>query len=84
MWPRLARFALRAGRGRIPVPEVFTAEFEVYAAQLAGCGLVKATVRGKTGMLRRFLAFLADLGVREVAALSVLDVSAYVRSLAWE
>ena len=75
------RFALRAGRGRIPVPEVFTAEFEVYAAQLAGCGLAKATVRGKTGMLRRFLAFLADLGVREVAALSVLDVSAYVRSL---
>lgn len=76
------RFALRAGRGRIPVPEVFTAEFEVYAAQLAGCGLAEATVRGKTGMLRRFLTFLADLGVREVAALSVLDVSAYVRSLA--
>ena len=69
------RFALRAGRGRIPVPEV-------YAAQLAGCGLAEATVRGKTGMLRRFLAFLADLGVREVAALSVLDVSDYVRSLA--
>ena len=76
------RFALRAGRGRIPVPGVFTAEFEVYAAQLAGCGLAETTVRVKTGMLRRFLAFLADLGVREVAALSVLDVSAYVRSLA--
>ncbi|WP_248759916.1 tyrosine-type recombinase/integrase [Pseudarthrobacter sp. SSS035] len=76
------RFALRAGRGKIPVPEVFTAEFEVYAAQLAGCGLAEATIRGKTGMLRRFLAFLADLGVPEVAALSVLDVSAYVRSLA--
>lgn len=76
------RFALRAGRGKIPVPEVFTAEFKVYAAQLAGCGLAEATIRGKTGMLRRFLAFLADLGVPEVAALSVPDVSAYVRSLA--
>jgi site-specific recombinase XerD len=63
------------------VPEVFTAEFEVYGAWLARRGLAEATVRGKTGMLRRFLAFLADLGVREVAALSVLDVSAYVRSL---
>ena len=76
------RFALRAGRGRILVPEVFTAEFEAYAASLAGCGLAEATVRAKTGMLRRFLAFLAGLGVREVAALSVGDVSAYVRSLA--
>ncbi|MET1154678.1 tyrosine-type recombinase/integrase, partial [Arthrobacter sp.] len=76
------RFALRAGHGKIPVPEVFTSEFKVYAAQLAGCGLAEATIRGKTGMLRRFLAFLADLGVPEVAALSVPDVSAYVRSLA--
>ena len=32
------RFALRAGRGRIAVPEVFTAEFEVYLASLAGRG----------------------------------------------
>lgn len=76
------RFALRAGRGRIPVPKFFTAEFEVYAAWLAGCGLAEATVRAKTGMLRRFLASLADSGVREVAALSVMDVSAYIRSLA--
>jgi len=76
------RFALRAGRGRIPVPEVFAAQFEVYAASLQGCGLAEATVRGKTGMLRRFLAFLADSGVREVAALRVMDVSAYVRELA--
>ncbi len=76
------RFALRAGHGRIAAPEIFTAEFEAYAAWLAGRGLAEASVRGKTGMLRRFLAFLADLGVREVAALSALDVSAYVRSLA--
>jgi integrase len=76
------RFALRAGRGRIAVPEVFTAEFEVYLASLAGCGLAEATVRGKTGMLRRFQAFLAGLGVRQVAAVSVADVAAYVRSLA--
>lgn len=76
------RFALRAGRGRILVPEVFTAEFEAYASSLAGCGLAEATVRGKTGMLRRFLAFLAGLGVQQMTALSVVDVSAYVRSLA--
>ncbi len=76
------RFALRAGRRRIAVPEVFTAEFEVYVAWLAGCGLAEATIRGKTGMLRRLLAFLADSGVWEVAALSVVNVSAYVRSLA--
>ncbi len=76
------RFELRAGRGRIPVPEVFTAEFEAYASSLAGRGLAEATVRGKTGMLRRFLTFLVGLGVRQVAALSVLDVSAYVGSLA--
>jgi integrase/recombinase XerD len=75
-------FALRAGRGRILVPEIFTAEFEAYASSLTGCGLASATVRGKTGMLRRFLAFLAGSGVREVAALSVVDVTAYVRSLA--
>lgn len=75
------RFALRAGRGRVLVPEVFTAEFDAYATWLAGRGLAEATVRGKTGMLRRFLAFLAGLRVREVAALSVVDVSTYVRSL---
>lgn len=76
------RFALRAGRGRVLVPEVFTAQFEAYASSLAGRGLAAATVRGKTGMLRRFLAFLARQGVRQVAALSVGDVSAYVGSLA--
>jgi integrase len=76
------RFALRAGRGRILVPESFAAEFEAYAASLTGCGLADATVRGKTAMLRRFLAFLAGSGVREVASLRVADVSAYVRSLA--
>src|SRR5680860_602601 len=76
------RFALRAGRGRVLVPEVFTAEFEAYASSLAGRGLAEATMRGKTGMLRRFLAFLAGLGVRQVAALSVGEVSAYVGSLA--
>jgi site-specific recombinase XerD len=76
------RFALRAGRGRIPVPEVFTAEFEAYASSLAGGGLAEATLRAKAGMLRRFLAFLVGLGVEQIAALSVADVSAYVRSLA--
>jgi len=77
------RFALRAnGCGRIPVPEVFAVEFEAYAASLAGRGLAEATVRGKTGMLRRLLAFLAGSGVREVAAIGVADVSAYVGSLA--
>lgn len=76
------RFALRAGRGRIAVPEVLVAEFEAYAASLAGRGLAEATVRGKTGMLRRFLTFLAGTGVREMAAVRVVDVSAYVGSLA--
>jgi len=76
------RFALRAGHTRILVPEIFTAEFDAYAVSLMGCGLADATVRAKTGMLRRFLAFLARLGVREMAALRVVDVSAYVRSLA--
>lgn len=76
------RFALRAGTGRIPVPEVFMAEYEVYAASLAGCGLAEGTVRGKTGMLRRFLAFLAGSGVQEMEMLRSLDVSDYVRSLA--
>jgi|SRR5450755_172070 integrase/recombinase XerD len=76
------RFALRAGRGRIPVPEVFTAEFEAYASSLAGRGLAEATLRAKAGMLRRFLAFLAGLGVEKMTALSVVEVSAYVRSLA--
>lgn len=75
------RFALRAGRGRILVPEAFATEFEAYTASLSGRGLAGATVPGKTGMLRRFLAFLAESGVRQVAALSVGDVSAYVRSL---
>lgn len=56
------RFALRAGSGRIRVPEVFTAEYEVYAAWLSGRGLAESTVRSKTGLLRRFLAFLADSG----------------------
>jgi len=76
------RFALRAGHGRILVPEVFTAEFEAYASSLAGRGLAEATLRAKTGMLRRFLAFLAGLGVEQMTALSVVDVSVYVRSLA--
>jgi integrase len=76
------RFALRAGRGRIPVPEAFRAEFEAYASSLAGRELAEATVRGKTGMLRRFLASLAGLGVEQMTALRVVDVSAYVRSLA--
>jgi integrase len=76
------RFALRAGRGRIPVPEVFRAEFEAYVSSLVGRGLAEATVRAKTGMLRRFLASLAGLGVEQVTALRVVDVSAYVRSLA--
>jgi site-specific recombinase XerD len=76
------RFALRAGRGRIPVPKVFTAEFEAYTSSLAGRGLAEASVRGKTGMLRRFLTFLAGQGVKQMTALSVVEVSAYVRSLA--
>lgn len=76
------RFALRAGSGRIRIPEVFTAEYEVYAASLAGRGLAVATVRGKTGMLRRFLAFLAGSGVQEMEMLSAMDVSDYVRTLA--
>ena len=76
------RFALRAGRGRIPVPAVFTAQFEVYASSLAVRGLAQATVRSKAGMLRRFLAFLAGSGMREMETLSVVDVSSYVRSLA--
>jgi len=76
-----SRFALRAGRGGIPVPKIFTVEFEAYASSLAGRGLAEATVRAKTGMLRRFLAFLAGQGVQRMTALSVADVSAYVRSL---
>lgn len=76
------RFALRAGRGRIALPEVFTGEFEAYASSLMGCELAEGTVRAKTGMLRRFLAFLAGQGVEELTALSVADVSGYVRSLA--
>jgi site-specific recombinase XerC len=76
------RFALRSGRGRISVPHAFTAQFEAYASWLAGRGLAETTVRTKTAMLRRFLAFLAERGVRQVATLSVADVSVYVRSLA--
>lgn len=76
------RFTLRAGRGRIAVPEVFTAEFEAYSSSLAGRGLAEGTVRAKTGMLRRFLAFLARQGLQRMTALSVADVSAYARSLA--
>ena len=64
------------------MPEVFTAEYEAYAASLAGRGLAWATVRGKTGMLRRFLAFLASSGLQEMESLKVMDVSDYVRSLA--
>ena len=75
------RFALRAGRGRMLVPGVFTAEFAAYAASLPGRGLAEGTVRAKTGMLRRFLAFLAESRVAELAALSIADVSAYVGSL---
>jgi site-specific recombinase XerD len=76
------RFALRAERGKVLVPEVFTAEFEAYASSLSGRGLAASTVRAKTGMLRRFLTFLAGLGVQQIAAFSVADVSAYVGSLA--
>jgi integrase/recombinase XerD len=76
------RFVLRAGRGRVLVPEVFTAEVEAYASSLVRRSLAEATVRAKTGMARRFLAFLAGLGVEQVAALSAGDVSAYVGSLA--
>lgn len=75
------RFALRAGGGGILVPEVFAAEFAAYGASLAGRGLAESTVRAKTGMLRRFLAFLAESGVAEVAELRAADVSAYVGSL---
>ena len=38
------RFALRAGRGRVLVPEVFAAEFEAYASSLSGRGLAEAAV----------------------------------------
>lgn len=76
------RFALRAGGGGIQVPEVFGAEFAAYSTWLDGRGLAEGTVRAKTGMLRRFLAFLAESGVSEIAALRVAEVSAYVRSLA--
>lgn len=76
------RLALRAGRGRIQVPKVLTAEFEAYAASLARRGLAEETVRAKTGMLRRFSAFLAQQRVERMTAVSVADVSAYVRSLA--
>ena len=49
---------------------------------MVGSGLAGGTLRAKTGMLRRFLAFLAEAGLAQVAALSSADVSAYVRSLA--
>ncbi|EWT07831.1 hypothetical protein N864_22505 [Intrasporangium chromatireducens Q5-1] len=64
------------------MPAIFAAEFEAYASSLTGHGLAEATVRAKTGMLRRFLAFLAGRGVEQLTALGVADVSAYVRSLA--
>ena len=76
------RFSLRAGRGRIPVPEIFTQEFEAHATSLEDSGRSAGTLRAKTGLLRRFLAFLAEHGRREMATLSTRDVSAYVRSLA--
>jgi integrase/recombinase XerD len=77
------RFALRAaGRVGIPVPGVFEAEFAAYSASLAGLGLAAGTVRVKTGMARRFLAFLAESGVAQLSALRIADVSAYVGSLA--
>src|SRR5579862_7499128 len=55
-----------AETGRFAVRESFATEFQVYAASLMGCGLAEATVCAKTAMLRRFLAFLAAAGVREV------------------
>lgn len=76
------RFALRAGRGKIPVPEVFAEEFDAYAAAVAAQGLAAGTVRAKTGLLRRFLAFVAASGIGQISALSVDDVWAYLRSLA--
>ena len=75
------RFSLRAGRGAIVVPEAFAAEYAAYEAWIAGRGLAQGTVRAKTGLLRRFLAFLAQSGVRQVAALGIADVTGYVRSL---
>jgi integrase len=60
---------------------VFTTEYEAYAASLTRRGLAEATVRAKTGMLRRFLAFLAGQRVEQLTALTVGEVSAYVRSL---
>lgn len=76
------RFALRAGAGRIQVPDVFTAQYEAYVASLAGRGLAARTVRAKTGLLRRFLAFLASSGLEQMEMLKAMDVSNYVRSLA--
>lgn len=76
------RFALRVGRGKIQVPEVFATEFQAYASWLDDRRLAEGTLRAKTGLLRRFLTFLVELGVQQLAALKIADVSAYVRSLA--
>ncbi|MDQ6752265.1 MAG: site-specific integrase [Actinomycetota bacterium] len=76
------RFALRAGRGKIPVPEVFTPEFQAYCSWVDARALAAGTVRAKTGYLRRFMAFAAGSGVTDMAALGISDVSAYVSSLA--
>lgn len=74
------RFVLRVGRGKIAVPDVLVVEFDAYCSWLAGRGLADATVRVKTVMLRRFLAFLAGEGLDQLTALRTADVSAYVRS----
>jgi hypothetical protein len=58
------RFALRAGRGKTPVPEVFAGEFQAYCSWVDARTLAAGTVRAKTGFLRRFMAFAADLGCR--------------------
>lgn len=76
------RFSLRAGRGRIPVPECFTDVFAGYTTLLGCLGLAAGTLRAKAGFARRFLAFLANLGVTDMGELTVADVSAYVRSFA--
>ena len=82
-WLRRAGSRCGPGAGRILVPEIFSGGVRgVCRRRWPGRGLAEATVRAKTGMLRRFLAFLAGPGVEQLTALSVADVSAYVRSLA--
>jgi integrase len=76
------RFALRAGRSRVEAPEALAGALEAWSGHVAGRGLAPATAAGKTGMARRFLAFLGGRGVGDPAAISVGDVSGYVRSLA--